>query len=491
MQFWLLGIPERVFAPSPAGALLGSAMLSTCAVGAALVVSWRRGGLRILVIATVMLALLLSFGIGPDALRVPFNPSAALVAFIGFLASAWAILDGDSWWWPALVFFGSVSAQAHLTYLIPVAAVALTALVFLVQRIWNQRGRSDRPADRNRVDRKLIATAGVAIVCWSGPLYDQFFGRGNLWALVGAGTSADSKLGLRWAIARAVEQLRVPPSWLSNVYDTPKISAHGAQSYLVPPSNADVVVAGFVALAFVAGVVFAWRRRDTSRLSLAAVSGAAFLASTYSASRLPRNFVAALSTANRTVWWPTGCFVWLFLAVSAVDGTSLLISKYVGVARSGRRRLFASVGSLAAVLICGGVLMARAPIRNEEDAATIGAVKSFAALPALACSTRSGPIAVSGDFRANVSVVPGLVARLSMRPCTVHTDLADQFGSWRALTGQERRKVLITTIPDKSPGLRLIATYDLRHPPPRYGGYKGTAFMIAGVKKYYLYEQMT
>ena len=43
LQFWLLAIPERLFAPSPAGALVGSAFVSTAAVVVLFVVAWRRG----------------------------------------------------------------------------------------------------------------------------------------------------------------------------------------------------------------------------------------------------------------------------------------------------------------------------------------------------------------------------------------------------------------------------------------------------------------
>ena len=145
-----------------------------------------------------------------------------MVGLIGYLSAAWAILCEDDWYWPALVFFGSVSAQAHLTYVVPLGTVGLLVLVprwyagFAI-------GRSDAPSRPARSTWRILAVKRryYALACWAGPLANQFWGSGNLFNVVTAGNSGVHPVGLKSASPSPGGPTRHATTVASQVYPEP------------------------------------------------------------------------------------------------------------------------------------------------------------------------------------------------------------------------------------------------------------------------------
>lgn len=457
LQFWLLAIPERIFAPSSFGPLIGSALVSTAAVVVLLVVAWRRGGTRMLA-ATTLVAALLLHAFGAQILRDPYNPSIAVVCFIGYLAAAWAILEDDRWFWPVAVLFGSISAQTHVTLLVPISTVGLVMVVATVRNV-----RAARPGARWR---RVAATSFViALVGWSAPLLNQFFGSGNLFALVSSGTSNRARsAGFASAIRRLLEQLMVPPNWLWKAFVPGK-------DHQLPMGVWPIVSAIIVGLLIILGVWRAIRRRDTAMSSLGIVAIAAACGAVVSSSKLPIDGYASLASTNRFFWWPIGALLWLVLGLTIVEFIASHIRKRSwSPSPLGADRALVGV-TAALVLVCSGLLVANASPANDPASSTYGEVQTFRKATASLCKTAPGPVAVSGDLIAQSSAVGGMAAMLSMAGCEVHVTDGVYYGFWRVIDGTEPVELYISGQTEPSEGFRRLASYDGANPPSRYRNY--------------------
>lgn len=474
LQFWFLAVPTHLFAPSPAGALVGSAILAMAALSTALVAAWRRGGVRILAAMAVVLAILVH-SIGPWLIRDPYNPGAALVGLIAFLASAWSIVDDDPWFWPALVFFGTMSAQTHVTYVIPMAAVGLVIAGHLVIR----RRRRRRGAGRRSSNwGPLIASVVVGLAVWSGPIIDQVHGTGNFSALVSAGSGGVRSLGPRFGLDRLVEQLAIPPLWLHDVH---VVAPAG-------PSGVAAVSALVTATLLGLAVARAWRQRSQVRLALAAVVIAALIGGVVASARIPAEPLAATATNNRLFWWPIAAMTWFFLGWFVVDVGAALIGRRFHVGAS--PRMDRVVAIVALVVVCGaGVAMAPTMHPSHDPVSlTFAEVDRFSDVAARACTRHHGPVAVTGDAAADVGSLPGVVAMLRLSACDVHTTNVAYFGHERAVTGRESLEFRITSSPEAPAGFRRVATADPRHRPARYQDFN-TAGYFAYPRTSYLYQR--
>ena len=119
------------------------------------------------------------------------------MCFIGYLAAAWGVLDDDRWFWPVAIVFGSVSAQTHVTYLVPLSTVGVAMVVATVNRRASTAGRGG-PGDGCDVAR------GHACLL-VGPLADQFFGSGNLFALGARGSNTSRPAGWASGVRRLID----------------------------------------------------------------------------------------------------------------------------------------------------------------------------------------------------------------------------------------------------------------------------------------------
>lgn len=474
LQFWIQGVFERLFAPSVVGSLIGQALLATGAAVAWLVAAARRGGTRLVGPAAVVLALLFH-SLGAETLRSPYNPSAAVIGLIAFMAAAWSILCEDDAFWPVLIFAGSLSIQTHVTYLVPMSCIGLVLVASHVLRWRHHSG----PARSRRYVRTLLGVStATAVLCWIGPIIDQFWGSGNLWRLVRAGSQATNTVGSRFALDRMGEQLGVPPRWLFSPWD------YG----LGDPTLWTWVSAALVGSALVAAVVVSRRSGSAPRFRLGVLVLAAGVGACISTARIPDEPLARVESNLWLFWWPIAAFAWFFLAWTLVAVLAPHVRRAIG-----ERRLVASGAPMAALalvaIIASTVFLTRAASpRQDSVSITYGEVAAFSAVVVPLCDSRSGPIAVTGDVGANAGSMSGVVAILRLHGCDIHTTNWRYFGKARRVTNRERIEVRILGTPVAPPGFHLIATYDPAHPPARWKDFHRAALFTV-VRRSYLYQR--
>ena len=303
IQFWWLAVPEWLLAPSSVGALVGSALLTMVSLSVTLVAAFRRGGIWVMGATAVGSAVVLH-GLGPWLIRDPYNPSAAVVALLPFLAACWSIMDGDRWFWPVAVFFGSMSAQTHVTYLVPLGAVGVAVVVDAAVR---RRRSQDLPGFSWRGPGVVAGVVGLAV--WAGPLIDQFWGAGNLGTLVRVGASRTEPVGWVYGFERLAQQLGFPPRFL------------GSALVLVAadPVGCGVGLGHDRGGVLVAGLVSAWRGPDRTRAALASTVAASLVGATVSTARTPNEPLALASANNQLFWWPIAALTWLFIGWFVAD----------------------------------------------------------------------------------------------------------------------------------------------------------------------------
>jgi hypothetical protein len=170
LLFWLLAIPVRI---DPAhGSLWGATILAGAVLSLAIEAVWStRQWLGCAVVAFVAVDILwLEPTIFEDLM---WNAHFPIPFMISAIALALVIASGRLGWWPPLVLIGSVAAQSHLIYLIPMVALVLAAPVIGVVL----QGRPKRL-------RWLLLGLIVGCVCWLAPIVQNFGANGNLSALV-------------------------------------------------------------------------------------------------------------------------------------------------------------------------------------------------------------------------------------------------------------------------------------------------------------------
>lgn len=116
-------------------------------------------------------ALVLIGGFGLDALSQPWNPWVALLPFTALLLATWSSIEGDRWAPVIATLAASYALQGHIGYLplaIPLCGIALAAPVW---RWWRDRRSDDRPPAAQWLLPAGTSVA-VALVAWSGPLWD-------------------------------------------------------------------------------------------------------------------------------------------------------------------------------------------------------------------------------------------------------------------------------------------------------------------------------
>lgn len=272
--------------------------------------------------------LALEASMGSQALLEARQQIALLLPFWCLLWVAVALWDGRPWALPAAVFLGSLVVQTHFTFVYQVLIVLALASVGMVRSRSRQAGtRSSRELG---LGLTLGWTAVVALVCWVQPLWDQFFGLGNLGRVFAAGGADDAgsvgAASLRPGLAGGVElvastSLR-PPFWLPGslgmaLGDEPITGkVHGSAGAWV------TVGAWAVALVLVAG----WARRHDRRAlgALAGVSLVTLAASVVAASLIPPAAFTVVPPQNYYWMWPVS----LLLSVTVVAGIVAVAARH-------------------------------------------------------------------------------------------------------------------------------------------------------------------
>lgn len=360
---------------------------------------------------------LLTWSVRGEILASPFNPYAAVLPFAAFLVAAVASTDRVPGAVLAAIVTGSWAAQAHLTFVLPIVAVALTVTVWR-WRFW----RHDEGQARHRRGAAVVAV--VTLLLWSGPLLDVVLHQGgNVVALLDR--DGQPPLGLRGAVDVITNALVPVPAFARPDADLFVLfSAPPAWKYLL------------AGLLIAATARAAWQRRWTVRGALAAVGLAATLGGLITLASLPDLTFNTLALHNYLWLWPTGAVLWACVVLDVGSAVSGRFASYDG---SGARRVAVGLAVAASAIAC---LPATRPDADWERAGTRRAVA--AALPVLEQGQRYA-VEVDADFTV-FAVQVGVAHDLERRgfEIVVPGTIAEGWG--RRTSGPADHEILIRSI---------------------------------------------
>ncbi len=483
MQLWLLAGPLHLFAPSNAGALFGSALLVAFTLAVLLVAAWRRGGLRRLVPSVAMVSWS-TFVIGAQFVRAPYLGAAAMFMMLGLIGSGWAVMNRDDWFWPVAVACASVAVQAQVSFAAPVAAIAGTVAAVRAVTWVQARRLGDLRTPRRRPLAIAITSLVVAGVCWSGPLYDQFFGTGNLRVLLSAGARGDA-VGPGWAMNRLVDTLAFPPSWTHRgLRIDGEVLANGQASWHTPMSQA--LGAAIFAAVFVALFVWSVRRRNRPLVTLGLIAAAGLGGAFVAASMMPNDPISLIG--HTRAWLIAGFAAWLFPVLVVADWIGDAVHRRVSPSR-----VWVTAGSamacVASLCLVGAMLAQSAPA-HDTSSSGYGAVARFADVGGAYCRGVPGAVVVTQDGYGNMPTTVGVIAQLQIGGCTVHVgrDLSSTLpGSWFEPTGDERLSLQVSFSSTPPKGFRRVSVYDPSDPPAAYRGFDGVYSGMQSTDPVYLH----
>ena len=165
MAFYLLW-PVYALLGSSAWALqVSSAVLSLAAVGLAIGIAHRRGGLPLAAGTAAMLAVLLH-AYGAVMVTEPWNPRLPVLWWPVLLLAVWSVLCRDLVLLPVAIAVGTYCMQTHIPYVALVGGLWVLMFGSVVRQV--------RASGPSRVRRPLALGAGLLALLWAPPLFEQF-----------------------------------------------------------------------------------------------------------------------------------------------------------------------------------------------------------------------------------------------------------------------------------------------------------------------------
>ena len=273
LSFWALALPYRLLGGTSWALRVATALLHLTAVGLAMWLAARRGGLVPLV-GVGLVALTLAQAFGPNALTTPWNPYLPILWWLTFLLAAWSLLCGDLRVLPVAVVAGSFCTQTHISYLGLVGGVAgLSAVTVAAHLLARRRGVRDRRRDVGSV----VLGAAVGIVLWLPPLAEQVtkVRGGNLGRIFDHfAHPSEEQVGLSWGVDLLLANLNV---W--HLISEPVIDE---RSFLGGPT----LPGRLLVMAWLVAAVVSWRRRYPLLLRLHALIAVVLVLGVVSVSRI-------------------------------------------------------------------------------------------------------------------------------------------------------------------------------------------------------------
>lgn len=214
-------------------------------------------------------ALVLIGGYGLDALSQPWNPWVSLLPFTVLLLSTWSAFEGDRWAPVLATAAGSYALQGHIGYLpvtVPIVGLALAAPVW---RWW----RASERGSPSVWAIPLAASVGLALLAWSGPIYDVATNEPNNVSKLIANFSEPSEdpIGAASAVEAVLQSANPVGAW---VFGGDEITGSALPGLLLLAAWATVAV------------VVARRRTSPSLTSLNAVLAVVTVLGTIAVSRV-------------------------------------------------------------------------------------------------------------------------------------------------------------------------------------------------------------
>lgn len=453
LMYWPLALPARL----GSGAIAVTAgLLNLLCVMATVWVAHRRRG-RGLMFAVALGLVVMCGSLPEEALHDVWNPYLALLPFTLLVLLCWSLGCGDHKLLPLTVLVASFAAQCHLTLVLPTAALLALGAGGLAL----SRARSGvRPPP---LRAWVIASAAVALVCWSAPIADQAIHRpGNAVELARSSQDQGDTVGLEtgWhAVARATG---VPPWWLRSRLGV----GDRLEDLLVAPGTFQQATAILLLAALAGAAGLAMRRRD-GEAALAGAGALAVCAALALVTAVTPTRDALANTLGYTVDWSSPAGMWLHLALALA-----LIPLLPRPARAPRLPAGAAAAiGLGAVLAAG--LVVALPVGDDADAGKYRPIRTVVRElePHLAgartIQVDASPTELAFDFHAAVVYE---LRRDGHDP--VSAALADRLGGHHAPDGRRpERVVFIGDGSEPAPRAgRVVARVSVSLPPVRRGG---------------------
>ena len=322
----------KVAGPS-VGLAVAVMVANLAAIAGAAWAAQRVGGQRAMVLTTALSAGL-AWSLGSELLFDPWQPHAMLLPFWCLLVMCWALAAGDLLMAPFVVAIASLLVQTHLSFVYVVAIIGAATVVMTSAGLVRmaRAGGAVWDAERSWLQRIGLWTAGVGVLAWCQPLWDQFFGEGNLGGLLGSsGSGGDNeRVGLTLGARFVASVVALPPWWTrpgfssiiraTGVVDDPK----GRTLAEGDVAGGTAALAGLLAVAVVLAVVIVAGRRWRSRpiLTLGVLAAVAVVAALVSMVFMPIG-VIGISPHQMRWLWPISAFVLLAVVVAAAEWSPL------------------------------------------------------------------------------------------------------------------------------------------------------------------------
>lgn len=282
LSFYSLFPFYKLFGSSAWALEAATASLNLVAMGLAIWMGHRRGGLHGALGMAAALALL-GRAYGADWLTEPWNPYMPMLWWTVFLMAAWSILCDDLPMLPIAVFAGTFCMQTHIPYTGMVGGMGVLVVGATVLAFWSRRHEAG--AGR-RLLRWALPSLALLAVLWVPPIYDQLTrDPGNL-AIIKENFVHPPQV--EQADGTLAEEPTVGPSTaaktlLANLDVT--TLARGGQRDNAADSGTNVIGLALVAV-WTAAAALAWRRGYSDVLRLHLVVAAALGLGLFSISRI-------------------------------------------------------------------------------------------------------------------------------------------------------------------------------------------------------------
>ena len=294
LSFYALWPVWELFGRSAFGLQVANVVLDIAAMGTALWIAYRRGGLRLVLGLGAVLALL-SRAYGAYLLTLPWNPYLPVLWWFVFLLAVWSVLADDLVLLPVAVLAGSFCAQTHISYVGLVGGLVVVVVVAVGYSAFRRRGD---PAARRALRVWGLTALVLGVVVWTPPVIDQIVHTpGNLTTIRDYFSHPmTAPIGLHAGVNVVLGQLN-PIALVTKVL---------VKDGHPRPAGGNRLPGLLLLVAWTASVVVAWRLRQRALLLLDLVLAAALALGVVSAARVFG-------------------FVWFYLFLWAWSLTALLL----------------------------------------------------------------------------------------------------------------------------------------------------------------------
>jgi hypothetical protein len=302
LYFDALAPSVRILGPW-VGLAVGVMVVNVGAASFAVVAARRIDGVDTM-LAVAMALVGLELALGSELLFDAWPPNAMVLPYFAFLVAVTVLASGDLTMVPWVAGVGSLVLQTHLSYAVPVVAMASAGSALAALNLWRRR---EHPAWR----RPAAWTAVVLVLAWIQPLVEQIGGpgEGNMSRIYDATqTSGVEVYGPRLA-SRLVAQVLTGPWFSRSGYaeGIPAVSKASGVPGVLSLGAAEAWVAAIV-LVLVAVAIVAWRSGRGSLATMLAVAAVAVLAGIGALAAAPVSVLGVY--ANQMRWlWPMAALV--------------------------------------------------------------------------------------------------------------------------------------------------------------------------------------